>query len=115
MGFEPEDKRAWENSEVMRELEKVAPKIYREADESYQPLELGEEVLGEEEVFEEEDDLNELNDSEDIFQKLELFSSINKELFEKIKLISYGLADGNFKKEAFKIERALKDISGRNK
>ena len=110
MSFEPEDKQAWENSEVMKELEKVAPKIYSEADDSFQPIKLDKE----EEVFEDESDNQNNNEESELFEKLELFSSINKELFDKIRTISYSLADRGRKKEAFKIERLLKDLNGRS-
>ena len=53
--------------------------------------------------------------SDELFGKLELFGSINKELFDKIRTISYSLADRGLKKEAFKIERMLKDLNGRSK
>ena len=111
MSFEPEDKRAWEESEVMRELEQIAPKIYREADESFGPIE---EL--EDDGFEEESETeNDEKVADELFGKLELFGSINKELFDKIRTISYSLADRGLKKEAFKIERMLKDLNGRSK
>jgi len=115
MSFEPEDKQAWEASEVMKEFEKVAPKVYSEADESFKPIKLGEDSEELEETFEDESDGTQgIENEEEIFQKLELFSSINKELFDSIKTISYSLADRGLKKEAFKIERTLKDLNGRS-
>jgi hypothetical protein len=111
MNFEPEDKQAWERSEVMRELERIAPEIYREADESFEPIKLDEDEGFEEEVEVENDD----EIASELFGKLELFSSINKDLFDKIRTISYSLADRGLKKEAFKIERMLKDLNGRSK
>jgi|6_EtaG_2_1085325.scaffolds.fasta_scaffold52542_3 hypothetical protein len=115
MSFEPEDKRAWEESIVMKELEKVAPSIYKEADESFEPIKLSEKA---EEPIESWEDEGDGEDDQilanDIFERMELFGSINKELFDKIRTISHSLADRGLKKEAFKIERILKDLNRRS-
>lgn len=111
MSFEPEDKLAWDDSEVMREFEKIAQDIYDEADASFQPIELGKKVnIDDEDIGADDEKI-----AENIFGKLEMFSSINKDLFDKIRIISHSLANRGLKKEAFKIERALKDLSGRRK
>lgn len=114
MSFEPEDKQAWQNSEVMNEFEKIAQGIYDEADESFLPIKLAEDEDDEEETFEEENSENDEKIANEIFERLETFGSINKGLFDKIRTISHSLAIRGFKKEAFKIERMLKDLNGRN-
>lgn len=115
MSFEPEDKRAWQDSEVMNEFERIAQDIYDEADASFQPIKLAEDESFEEEVEIESDGSEHEEFADQIFSKLQLFGSINKELFDKIRTISHSLADRGLKKEAFKIERTLKDLNGRNK
>lgn len=51
MAFSKEDNMAWENSEVMRELEKIADEVFEGTPiEAYEPI--GEEAWEEEEVLE---------------------------------------------------------------
>jgi len=117
MTFSKEDKAAWMDSEVMRELEKIAMEGGLEvSEEAFQPIE-------EEALWEEEDDTGKLIDAVEEFQGEEpeaylltedpvdkLLAAHQGKLVDVIQKLSWQLADKSKIKAAYKIERALQNI-----
>lgn len=119
MTFSKEDKAAWMDSEVMRELEKIAMEGGLEvSEEAFQPIE-------EEALWEEEDDTGKLIDAVEEFQGAgeesetdlltedpvdKLLAAHQGNLVDAIQKLSWQLADKSKIKAAYKIERALQNI-----
>lgn len=104
MAFAPEDKRAWLDSEIMAEFEKVA----REIDllnggppEAFQPIP---EKVVTQPVWEDED-ISEPTDSE-MVQNAELLEQ-NLKLIAAIEKMAQDFADKGHIKVAYRLERAL--------
>jgi len=122
MTFSKEDRAAWQNSEVMRELEKIAAMGGLEvSEEAFQPIE--------EEEWEDEDDTEKLVDAVEQFQEGsegpggelgedaptedpvdELLAAHQKNLIDAIEKLSWQLADRSRIIAAYKIERVLQNI-----
>ena len=119
MTFSKEDKAAWQNSEVMRELEKIAALGGLEvSEEAFEPIE--------EEEWEDEDDTEKLVDAVEKFQEEggeelgedaptedpvdELLAAHQKNLIDAIEKLSWQLADRSRTAAAYKVERVLQNI-----
>lgn len=124
MTFSKEDKAAWQNSEVMRELEKIAAMGGLEvSEEAFEPIE--------EEEWEDEDDTEKLVDAVEKFQEGsegpgeelevgektetedpvdELLAAHQRNLIDAIEKLSWRLADRSRTVAAYKVERALQNI-----
>jgi hypothetical protein len=99
--FSYEDTRAWESSEVMRELEKIAKEEgFLDLSEALQPIKVYSKK--EEKTWEEEpcDKIPQKNAFEDINKQ-------HKAIIEKIYKISCDLADNGNIKGAYRAERAI--------
>lgn len=121
MTFSKEDKAAWQASEIMAELEKMAMNGEIDLpDEAFLPV--GEEEDSDEEEWEDEelakqlgtaaDELSGDEEDEDVIneEEAELLESLNSNLFDQISKISCELADKSNIKGAYKVERALQSI-----
>jgi len=108
MVFAPEDKRAWQDSQVMLELEKIAKEydlLNGPPKEAFEPIE------EESESWEEED----LPPDKLAPDKSAAFSAESGRLMANLLKLAYDLADAEETKAAYRIERALralKDIFG---
>jgi len=106
MVFAPEDKRAWQNSEVMAELEKLA----KETDllggpppEAFEPIS---EQTPEQETWEDEDAPLVVDSSA---KEAELLA-IRHQLMDEIERMAHQLAEAGRIKVAYRLERALATI-----
>lgn len=108
MDFSHEEKLIWNNSEVMRELEKIAQNGGLEVPpEAYLPLES--EEPEEEPAWEEETDEKKLMDAIEELENPELVN-LEAQLIDNLRKLAYYLATDNRKKEAFQVECAVRNI-----
>jgi hypothetical protein len=132
MSFSKEDKAAWLDSEVMRELEKIAAEndiLNGPPEEAFMPISEEIEEESEEESWEDErtpeekleDALMDFeSDSVDKSGILEEEKPLKEELAQlymdnlisNLKTLSYDLTEQGFMKAAYRIERAIKIVSG---
>jgi hypothetical protein len=112
MTFSKEDQAAWENSEVMRELEKLADDVLNPSPEAYQPISIDEKSWEEEDWVDEKkltDAASELLGNENSFEE-ELKSAYNNRLCLQLEKIAEWLEDKNNIKAAYKVERSIQKI-----
>jgi len=110
MTFSKEDKAAWLDSEVMRELEKFGGDILNgPLPEAFQPLEK------EAEAWEDEDLESKLVEAVEEFEKPasveeEFVIAHNKSLLTNIEKVAHRLSDEANIKAAYRVERSLKEL-----
>lgn len=113
MVFAPEDKRVWQESEVMAEFEKIAKEMSLldgGPPEAFQPI--FEKVSAEQSAWEDEDIQKPSVDPE-IARRAEL-AGYNIQLMEAIEKLAQDFAEAGHVKVAYRLERtlaALKDIN----
>jgi len=121
MSFSKEDKAAWLDSEVMKELEKVAQKdnvLEGPPPEAFEPLPLEKEAKvtkeEEEKFWEEEEPMKRFDEALEQFEKptlvAELKTAYDKMLIENLEKIANELADGKNVKAAYRVEMALHEL-----
>ncbi len=119
MSFSKEDLAAWNDSEVMKELEKLAKdgEFDELFDDNFKPVKFDEEEDSWEDETEElieatEEFLNEKDENDIILEnkeKEELEESVAS-LISGLTKISYDLADNNCKNEAYMVEKTIDDL-----
>lgn len=127
MSFSKEDKAAWLDSEVMRELEKIAAEndilngppeeafmpISEETEESWEDERTPEEKLEDALIDFENDSVDKSNILEEEKPlKEELAQLYMDNLISNLKTLAYDLTEQGFMKAAYRIERAIKVVSG---
>ena len=119
MSFSKEDKAAWLDSEVMKELEKVAQKddvLEGPPPEAFEPLPLEKEAKEEKEekVWEEEEPMERFDAALEEFEKptlvAELKAAYDKMLLGNLEKIANELADSKNVKAAYRVEMALHEL-----
>jgi hypothetical protein len=109
MTFSREDHAAWENSEIMQELEKLADDVLNPPAEPYQPIE---------QAWEDEDDDEQklidaadalLNEDDDAFER-EMRVAHNERLISRLEKLAEWLADKQNKKAAYRVERTVQEL-----
>lgn len=121
MSFSKEDKAAWLDSEVMKELEKVAQRdnvLDGPPPEAFEPLPLKkkskEDKEEEEKVWEEEEPMERFNEALEEFEKpglvAELKTAYDKMLLGNLEKIANKLADSKNVKAAYRVEMALHEL-----
>ena len=110
MTFSKEDKAAWLNSEVMRELEKLGEEVLSGPPaEAYQPI--GEiEDKGWEDESPEDRLANAAEEFNEPSLKEELVIAYNKSLLNGIEKVAHRLSDMANIKAAYRVEQSLKEI-----
>lgn len=113
MTFSKEDMAAWENSEVMRELEKIAEDVFSPSAEVYQPIK--EDQSWEEEDWSDEQKITDaaselLNELDDNTIYDELREANNIRLLYKLEKIGEELVDKSNIKAAYRVERSIQEI-----
>ena len=118
MTFSKEDKAAWNDSEIMQHLEKIAKRdniLNGPPKEAFQPIVAEDQKEDEEEIWEEEEinpeskeRTDEMIRDEDLKKELEKVYSNN--LIKKLNKISGLLASNSQIQTAYRIERALNKI-----
>lgn len=100
MTFSKEDNAAWENSEVMKELEKFADEILNPSPEPYLPIE-------EEKTWEEEEEpIVELSNDKEMEEDM----CLANELISNLKKLAEQLADNHNIKSAYRVERTIQEL-----
>jgi hypothetical protein len=117
MSFSKEDKAAWLDSEIMKELEKIAEKeniLEGPPPEAFEPLSLKEEEKEEEKeekVWEEEEVAERFDEAVEEFSeptlKDELRTAYDKLLLENLEKIASELANSKNVKAAYRVEMTL--------
>jgi len=108
MTFSKEDRAAWADSEVMKELEKVAKNIDLE-EKSWEEDDDTEKLIDAVEEFEEPKEEEEKSFDQDEMLDA-LFEAHGSDLLVNIEKISYKLIDKSNIKGAYKVERAFQSI-----
>jgi hypothetical protein len=114
MTFSKEDHAAWENSEIMQELEKLAEDVFSPPAEAYQPIVEKEQKVWEEEDWSDEQKLIDaadelVNENDDSFEK-ELRVAYNQRLLSRLEKLAQQLADKANIKAAYRVERAIEEL-----
>ena len=113
MSFAPEDLRAWKNSEVMIELEKVAKDallLEGGPPEALQPIPEGQASLeNEERVWEEEGDADKAAD-DPLPEEMGAFAVKEAELVMVIRSMARKFADAGQTKVVYRLERTLAEL-----
>jgi len=124
MTFSKEDKAAWQDSEIMREFERIAKEqdvLGGPPPEAFQPVGVEED----EKTWEEDDDKDKLLDAVDelgVAQNeespvdvetlpRELLKAYTTNLLTNLEKVSYDLASGSKMKAAYRIDRTLHKIN----
>jgi hypothetical protein len=111
MTFSKEDKAAWLDSEVMRELEKFGKDVLNgPPPEAFRPLER------KAEAWEDEDLEGKLAEAVEEFEKPvasveeEFVAAYNRSLLKNIEKVAHRLSDKANIKAAYRVERSLKEL-----
>lgn len=119
MSFSKEDKAAWLDSEVMKELEKIAEEeniLDGPSPEAFEPLSFSEEKEPKEEKIweEEEEPMERFDEALEEFSEPslndEFKSAWNKLLLENLGKIANKLADDKNVKAAYRVEATLNEL-----
>ena len=112
MVFSKEDKMAWENSEVMLELEKIAHTVLDPDMESYQPIEVEESEWEDEDKAVEEkntgnDEIILLDETNPLTIKKEMCLVYKDSLIKNLSKLASSLGEQSKVKEAYVIEKTI--------
>lgn len=111
MTFSKEDRAAWEDSKIMKELEKFADEILHPSNKAYEPIEEVRKDWEEENLTDEEKlvDAAEQLLKENSFEE-ELRIAYNNQLIYKLEKLAEDLADKSNTKAAYRIERTIQEL-----
>ncbi len=112
MPFSKEDKAAWLDSEVMRELENFSADVLNGPPvEAFQPITAGEKVWEEEDLQEQLiTTVDEFNEPKEPSLEEELRIAYNKSLFKNLEKVAHSLSDKSNIKAVYRIERSLNEL-----
>jgi len=112
MTFSKEDKAAWLDSEVMRELENFSADVLNGPPaEAFQPITAGEKVWEEEDLQEQLiTAVDEFNKPEEPSFKEELHVAYNKSLFRSLEKVAHNLSNKSNIKAVYRVERSLNEL-----
>jgi hypothetical protein len=113
MVFSKEDKMAWENSEVMTELEKIAHTVLDPDMESYQPIKVEEEPEWEDEsnVEEKNNETILLDEANPFAIKKEMCLVYKNSLVKSLLKLAHSLGEQSKVKEAYAIEKTINRLN----